>query len=62
MPWKRHHYGPKFWGAVIALCVLAALATIGVNRFIESFYSYEPQHYEPKETTREELLKKQKAE
>jgi len=62
MPWKRHRYGLKFWGVVIVLCALAAIATMGMNRFIQSFYSYSPQQYEPKEFSREEVLEKKKSE
>ena len=52
----------KFWGVVIVLCALAAIATMGMNRFIQSFYSYSPQQYEPKEFSREEVLEKKKSE
>ena len=57
MPWRK--MSPvKFWGGVVVLCVLAALASMGLSRFIESFYSYTPSVYEPKDLTREQQLEK----
>jgi len=58
MPWRRHHYGLKFWQWMIILCVLAALAALAVTKFLESFSSYAPQYYTPFEDRREEIIKK----
>ena len=58
MPWKLKRYGPRFWIAVVILSVLAALAALGLSRFIESFYSYTPSVYEPKDLTREQHIEK----
>ena len=57
MPWRK--ISPvKFWGGVVVLCVLAALATMGLSRLLESFYSYAPTVYEPKDLMRERHIEK----
>ena len=48
----------KFWGLVVVFSVLAALAAMGLSRLIESFYSYAPGVYEPKDITREQRIEK----
>lgn len=60
MPWRRKRRGLKYWGVVVLLCVLAAFATIGAVRFFESFYTYVPSHYEPKDLSRGKDLEKDK--
>jgi hypothetical protein len=53
MPWKiKRRYGLKYWGMVLVLCVVAAVSALALSRFFESFYSYVPQFYEPKDTSR----------
>lgn len=59
MPWRKITT-VKFWGAVVVLCVLAALAALGLSRFVQSFYSYSPSSYEPKDITRGEHLERSK--
>ncbi len=44
MPFKRRRVKPKFWGVVAVLCILVALASIGVSWFMRSLYSYDPQY------------------
>lgn len=57
MPWRK--LSPvKFWVGVVVLSVLAALAALGLSRLIESFYSYSPSVYEPKDLTREQSMEK----
>jgi hypothetical protein len=51
-----------FWGLAVLFCVLGVGATLVVSRFIESFYSYVPQSYEPKDAQREKLLERKTSE
>ncbi len=57
MPWRKPS-PVKFWGLVVVFSVLAALAAMGLSRLIESFYSYAPGVYEPKDITREQRIEK----
>ena len=59
MSWRKKT-SVKFWGAVVVLCLLAALTALGLSRFIEAFYSYAPSSYEPKDLTRGERLDRSK--
>ena len=43
MPFTRGRVKPKFWGLVLVLCILVALASLAVAWFIRLFYSYDPQ-------------------
>lgn len=59
MPWRKITT-LKFWVVAIVLCILAALAAIGLSRFLEAFYSYAPASYEPKDLTRGEQVERSK--
>ena len=59
MSWRKKTT-VKFWGVVVVLCLVAALAAMGLNRFIKSFYSYAPGSYEPKDPPREEYIERGK--
>ncbi len=63
MPFLRRRGRLKFFGLVVVLCILVALASLAVTWFMCSFYSYDPQYYYP--TTgleREEWLQRQQEE
>lgn len=57
MPWRKKT-AVKFWAGVVVLCFLAALAVMGLSRLIQSFYSYEPSSYEPKDRARGEQVER----
>ncbi len=60
MPWRKKTT-VKFWGAVVTLCFLAALAALGLSRFIDAFYTNIPLGYEPKDSAREKSLEQKPA-
>jgi len=61
MPWKkRPRYSLKFWGLVIALCVLAGVVSFGAARFVASLYSYFDRTYAPFDMQREEYEQSKK--
>jgi hypothetical protein len=60
MPWRKKTT-VKFWGAVVALCFLAALAALGLSRCTDAFYTNIPLGYEPKDSAREKALEQKPA-
>lgn len=60
MPWRKKTT-VKFWGAVVVLCILAALAALGLSRCTDAFYTNIPLGYEPKDSAREKVLEQKPA-
>jgi hypothetical protein len=56
--WSKHRwlgYSIRFWGTVVALCLLGAIATLGVRLLLTSVGSAKHTRYEPVDVPPQEV-------
>ena len=56
--WSKHRwlgYSVRFWGTVVALCLLGAIATLGVRLLLTSVGSAKHTRYEPVDVPPQEV-------